>query len=329
MDISCAFAPSIETPKQVELAERLGYRRAWLYDSPGVYADVWMVLGLCAERTSRIGLGPGVLVPSLRHPMVNAAAIATLAAQAPDRVSVAVGAGFSGRFVLGERPMRWQDVAEYVRVLRALLTGADAEWDGKMLRMLHPAGYGAARPVDVPILIGADGPKGLAVAAELGDGVFSVALPQPDAVAATPWRALLSFGTVLDDGEDLTSPRVVAAIAPAGAVLYHAMYERGGGDAVDGLPGGRAWREAVESVPANLRHLAVHEGHLVETSDRDRSSLAELLPVASAMSFVGTAAELRTRLDDFATLGVTEVAYQPAGPDIEHELHAFAEMASL
>ncbi len=328
MDISCAFAPSIETPKQVELAERLGYQRAWLYDSPGVYADVWMVLGLCAERTSRIGLGPAVLVPSLRHPMVNAAAIATLAAQAPDRVSVAVGAGFSGRFVLGERPMRWHDVAEYVGVLRALLAGADAEWEGKMLRMLHPAGYGAARPVDVPILIGADGPKGLAVAAELADGVFSVALPQPDAAAVSPWRALLSFGTVLDDGEDLTSPRVVAAIAPAGAVLYHAMYERGG-DAVDRLPGGRAWREAIESVPANLRHLAVHEGHLVATSDRDRSSLAELLPVASAMSFVGTAAELRTRLDGVATVGVTEVAYQPAGPDIERELHAFAEMAGL
>jgi 5,10-methylenetetrahydromethanopterin reductase len=50
----------------------LGYRRAWLYDSPALATDVWMVLSRCAQRTSRIGLGPGVLVPSLRHPMVNA-----------------------------------------------------------------------------------------------------------------------------------------------------------------------------------------------------------------------------------------------------------------
>jgi len=42
-----------------------------------------MILGRCAERTSRIGLGPAVLVPSLRPPMVNAAAIAALAVLVP------------------------------------------------------------------------------------------------------------------------------------------------------------------------------------------------------------------------------------------------------
>lgn len=31
-----------------------------------------MTLALAAERTERIGLRPGVLVPSLRHLMVNA-----------------------------------------------------------------------------------------------------------------------------------------------------------------------------------------------------------------------------------------------------------------
>jgi hypothetical protein len=67
----------------MELAETLGYKHAWLYDSPALYPDVWMVLSRCAERTSRIGLGPGVLVPSLRHPLVNAAAIAELVDQAP------------------------------------------------------------------------------------------------------------------------------------------------------------------------------------------------------------------------------------------------------
>jgi Luciferase-like monooxygenase len=66
MDISCAFATSSGTPAHVELAEALGYQRAWLYDSPALYSDVWMILTRCAERTSRIGLGPGVLIPSLQ-----------------------------------------------------------------------------------------------------------------------------------------------------------------------------------------------------------------------------------------------------------------------
>ena len=226
MDISCAFATSSDSPAHVELAEILGYRRAWLYDSPALAADVWMVLSRCAERTSRIGLGPGVLVPSLRHPMVNAAAIAELVDQAPGRVAVAIGSGFTGRLTLGKRPMPWRQVAEYVRCLKALLAGETADWEGVKIRMLQLPGFGADRPIDVPILIGADGPKGLAVAAELGDGVFSAALPQSDAAGVTDWRALLSFGTVLDEGEDLTSPRVIDAAGPAAVVLYHASYER-------------------------------------------------------------------------------------------------------
>ena len=108
--ISCVFAPSLGTPAHIERAERLGYRRAWCYDSPALCADPWMVLALAAARTRAIGLGPASLVPSLRHPMVTAAALATLAGLAPGRVSTAFGTGLTGRMLLGERPMRWAAV---------------------------------------------------------------------------------------------------------------------------------------------------------------------------------------------------------------------------
>jgi len=327
MDVSCAFATSLSTPEHIVFAEELGYRRAWCYDSPAIYPDVWMVLALAADRTSTIGLGPATLIPSLRHPMVNAAAIATLCAQAPGRVAIAIGAGYTGRLTLGQRPMRWADVADYVRVVQALLRGEDAEWEGRVIRMLHPPGFGAARPVDVPFLIGADGPKGLGVAAELGDGVFSGVSPQPDAAARLTWRALLTFGTVLDDGEDPLSPRVVEAGGAALAAAFHGTYERGGAAAVEGFPGGAAWRAAIEAVPEAERHLAVHEGHLVAPNDRDRLALAESAGLIPAISFTGTAPELRGRLDALAAVGVTEIAYQPSGPDIRRELAAFAAMA--
>src|SRR5215212_1792314 len=123
MDISCAFATGPQTPEHIALAERLGYRRAWCYDSPALYPDVWITLALAAQRTERIGLGPGVLVPSLRHPMTNAAAVATLAGLAPGRVAVALGSGFTGRYILGKRPLPWAFVEEYVAALRALLRG--------------------------------------------------------------------------------------------------------------------------------------------------------------------------------------------------------------
>jgi 5,10-methylenetetrahydromethanopterin reductase len=327
LTISAAFPPGLDTPDHVALAEELGYERAWLYDSPALYHDVWMTLARAAERTATIGLGPAVLVPSLRHPMVNAAAIATLAELAPGRVSVALGAGFTGRHVLGQRAMRWDDVRAYVTALRGLLAGETVEWEGRPIAMIHPEGYGAPRPLDVPILVGADGPRGTAAAAELGDGAFAAGLP--NAAAAGRWSALLQFGTVLDEGEDPAADRVVECAGPAVAVALHGMYERGGAAAVDALPGGSTWRAALEALPEDTRHLATHAGHLVELSDRDREALAAgAAAIIPMFTLTAPAAEIRGRLDGFAGMGVTEVAFQPGGEDVERELRVFAAAAN-
>ena len=112
IEISCAFATSMNTPTHVAVVEELGYRRAWLYDSPALYPDVWIALARCAERTSRIGLGTGVLIPSLRHPMTTAAAVATLVALAPGRLELGIGSGFTGRMTLGQKPLRWSFVRD-------------------------------------------------------------------------------------------------------------------------------------------------------------------------------------------------------------------------
>lgn len=324
VDCSCAFATSLDTPDHIAAAERLGYRRAWCYDSPALYPDVWMTLALAAERTSRIGLGPAVLVPSLRHPMVNAAAIATLSALAPGRVAVAIGAGFTGRYTLGQRAMRWSDVAGYVHTLRALLRGEEAEWEGAVIRMLHPTGFAPDRPLEVPILIGADGPKGYQVAREVGDGLFAAGVA-PTAADLPAWRAMLAFGTVLGKDEEPGDPRVIDAAGHGLAVVFHALYERGGAEGVDGLPGGATWREAIERVPADRRHLAVHEDHLVKVSDRDLPAVTEASPLIPSLTFTGRAEQLRERVEQLAETGVTEIAYQPAGPDIVGELERFME----
>src|SRR6195256_6736627 len=113
MHVSCAFPARMSSPEDIRIAEDLGYERAWLYDTPQQTPDVWMTLALAAERTERIGLGPGVLVPTLRHPMVNAAATASLAALAPGRVEVAFGTGFTGRRAMGYRAVPRGVLAPY------------------------------------------------------------------------------------------------------------------------------------------------------------------------------------------------------------------------
>lgn len=325
MDLSCAFPTSIDTPEHIAIAEKIGYKRAWCYDSPGVYADVWMALALAAKQTERIGLGPAVLVPSLRHPMTNAAAIATLAALAPGRVAVAIGTGFTGRVVMGQRALPWKYVREYIAVLQGLLRGETVEWDGAAMRMIHTPGVVADRPVDAPIVIAANGPKGQAVAAELADGVMfagpiggaKFTIP-PE---TKPWRPVGAvWGTVLDEGEDLASDRVIDAVGPALAVTYHGAYSFVGAAAVDRLPGGEAWRAVVEETPGPERHLTVHEGHLCTVTEHDRQAAIAASPMVTATTFSGTAAELKAKAEKIEEIGGSELIYQPAGSDIPREL---------
>ena len=142
-------------------------------------------------------------------------------------------------------------------------------------------------------------------------------------------QVLLAFGTVLDDGEDAASPRAVAAAGPALAAAYHAIYEAKGAAGVDKLPGGREWREAVEAVELPRRHLAVHDGHLVTLGKHDEALLARAAPLLASWTMTGTRADIGARLHALTAAGITEVAYQPMGPDIPRELAEFAAAARL
>ena len=95
------------------------------------------------------------------------------------------------------------------------------------------------------------------------------------------------------------------------------------------IPGGDEWLGVVESAPDGEHHLAVHIGHCVELNDADRAAWevtgAALLPQTT---ITGTADAVRARLDELAALGVTEVVYQPSGPDIRRELEAMINAAA-
>jgi 5,10-methylenetetrahydromethanopterin reductase len=166
MKISAAFPPVPATPEHIGLAEKLGYSTAWVYDTPALQLDCWMTLALAAARTSRIRLGPGVMIPSLRHPMVTASAIATLVSLVGEsRVIIGIGTGFTGRRAMGQKPLRWQDMPRMVGDIRRLLAGETVEIEGAATSMLHWPGQAPNRPIEVPFVLGVNGPKGLETAA--------------------------------------------------------------------------------------------------------------------------------------------------------------------
>jgi 5,10-methylenetetrahydromethanopterin reductase len=320
--VSVGFPPG---PRSIEFAKRaedLGYCRVWLFDSAALYEDIWVWLALVAEHTE-IPLGTAVLVPNLRHVMATASAIATIEGLAPGRLACGFGTGATARWVLGKDALSWATTRRYVEQLRALLRGEVVEIDGAKAQMIHHHDLAPARPIDVPLLLSALGPKGKEIASEIADGVITIGTPDGP-LAGLDWVVQMVNGTVLDDGEDISTPRVKDALGPWGVLAYHGIWQAAG-DAVDTLPLGAEWRATIEAErPDGERHLAVHEGHATHVTDRDRAVVDAAGDLLGGFGWVGSTDDVRARADAAFVAGATELLYTPAGPDIAREMQSFA-----
>jgi 5,10-methylenetetrahydromethanopterin reductase len=228
---------------------------------------------------------------------------------------------------MGYPAIPWTFMESYIRAYRALLRGEVVEWEGTRMQMLHPDGHAPARPVEVPVLIAALGPKGNKVASELGDGLFAT-LAMPGFMADYSWTAYLAWGTVLDAEEPVSSEHARAASGPGWALSLHGAYEFGGPDAVRALPHGDEWLRVVEQAPEHQRHLAVHTGHCVKLNAADEACWrAGGSSTLRDVTLSGTQDQLRRTLEEYGARGVTEVVFQPCGPDIGAELERFLDTA--
>jgi 5,10-methylenetetrahydromethanopterin reductase len=109
-------------------------------------------------------------------------------------------------------------------------------------------------------------------------------------------------------------------------LAYHAAYEFGGD--VTALPAGQVWLDMINQTPSEERHLAVHDHHLVGLSTADEAAWAAgSWSAIPNITLTGSPAQLTEQLTAIAEQGITEIVYQPTGPDIPHELEAFIRAA--
>lgn len=322
LTFSFRLPPGPDIVRHARLAEEIGYEGVWSPEVPAFGHDIWISMARVAEATSRIRFGPAVLIPSYRHPLAQASAIATVEALAPGRLLVGFGTGFTGRSGLGKPPLTLDYVRRHIEQVRGLLQGEAVDIDGGMAQLLATDGWLAPRPVRVPLLLAAQGPRGRQLAREVADGLIALggAAPGFD-------TCLVSVnGTVMDDDEDAETPRVQAATAPLVASAYHSRWARDPAS-VRALPNGAQWLESVERVPEPVRHLSVHRGHNLEIVN-GHDELVDT-GLATRMTFSGTRDELRARLDGLEAAGASGVIFGTGGADVERELRAFAEVAGL
>lgn len=314
--------PGPRTVEHAILAEQLGYRAVWCPEVPAFGHDIWVTLARIAEKTTRLKFGPAVLVPSYRHPMAQASAIATLEHIAPGRLMVGFGTGFTGRAGMGQKALSIASMRAHITQVQALLRGDVVEIGGGLARILASDGWLPDRPIRVPIYMAGQGPKARALAKEITDGLIALGGP------AEGFETCLvsANGTVLGPGEEVTSPRAAEAVRPLIAIGYHRRYMFDP-DSLNELPNGEAWRASVEGVEASVRHLSVHRGHNLDVSNGHDS----LVDVAGAkqVTFTGTREELRERLARLEAGGATGVIFGTTGYDVEREMRAYAEVAGL
>ncbi|MFK7894880.1 MAG: LLM class flavin-dependent oxidoreductase [Myxococcota bacterium] len=319
MKLSIAVPPGPQSRALAVRAEELGYDRIWFYDSAGLYEDIWIHLALVAEATERIGLGTGVMVPNLRHVMTTASAIATIERLAPGRLACAVGTGYTARVVLGQKALPWKTVRTYVEQLRALLRGEVVEIEGRPCQMIHRPEYAKARPIEVPFVLSAFGPKGLAISQEIADGWMGFSPP----AAHFDWAIQMVNGTVLAPGESANAARVVDAVGPWQVGAYHLTWEAAR-ENLPAIPGGADWLAQIESErPADARHLAVHHSHCTHLSTADRKALAAFGDAIPWSGWVGEKDAILARGEAAAAAGTTEILYTPAGDDLIGQIETF------
>lgn len=177
--------PPAGLPDALVEAERLGFDSCWTAEAYG--SDALTPLAWWGASTSRIKLGTSICQLSARSPAAMAMAAITL-----DHLS-------GGRFILGlgasgpqvaegwygddyRKPLA--RTREYVEIVRRILAReGPVEYAGEHYEMPLVGGTGYGKPLksithplraDLPIYIAAEGPKNVALTAEIADGWLAI-----------------------------------------------------------------------------------------------------------------------------------------------------------
>lgn len=159
------------------LAEQLGFDAVWL---PNILSarDPFVALAPLAEASHRLRLGPVAISPFELHPVKIANALFTLNELAGGRASVVIGGGGGTLIGMGLKPDRSAThphmvagVGECVNFLRRASAGQAADYAGRLFQVRGYRPDWAVAPAP-RLYVAANGPRMLALAARVADGVM-------------------------------------------------------------------------------------------------------------------------------------------------------------
>ena len=319
-------APTPDVISLTQEAERLGFDSVWTAEAWG--SDAFSPLAWIAGHTSTIKLGTGVVQLAARTPTATAMAALTI-----DHISngrFQLGLGVSGPQVVegwygrpSNKPLA--RTREYVEIIRRVLAReAPLEFDGEFYQ--HPyhgeGSTGLGKPLraithplraDLPIFLGAEGPKNVAMTAEIADGwlplYYSPHHPEvyADSLAGASPNFQIVAGAQVNINDDLEQ-----ALLPVKMML--GFYIGGMGAKGQNYHTKLMQRFGYEEEALKIQDL-FFEGR--------RDEAVALVPddFADAISLCGSPERIRDRAAAWQESAVsTLLVYSPGGPDALRQL---------
>ena len=317
--------PLADAIQYVQYAEDRGFEAVWQAESRLV-RDAIVPMAAYAATTKRIKVGSGVINNWTRNAALTAATFLTLDDLAPNRILLGIGAWWDplAKNVGIERTKPLLAMREHVTVVRDLLAMKNVTFHGEFV---HVTGieldivHGRREPRNVPIYIGATGPKMLAMAGEIGDGVLLNYLVSPAYNVAALEQ--------LESGAKLAGRRVDDIDRPQ---LVVCSVDNDRKKALDGA------RKLVTQYLGQQPHIMKASGVSGELLDEIRQVLTwpateeqieramTLVPddVVQLITASGTPAEVRAKVGEYVSAGCTCPVLYPLGDDVRLMIDTFA-----
>ena len=317
--------------EMVKYAEERGFAEVWQADTR-LARDCTVLMTAFLAHTRRIRAGSGILPIWTRNPGVIAATWSTmweLAGQADGRGRVMLGLGawwepIASRVgVKLERPL--QAMREYVEACRQLFTMEEVTYQGDFVhldRVKLDVAFGDAAPRDIPIYIGATGPKMLELGGEIGDGVllnYVVSVDYIREAVELVRQGAARAGKSLDDVDrpellvcSLSDDDPQAAIMEGKALVAYYL-----GTEPHIMKASRVDEDLIRRVQEFVGWPA---------TEADYRRAAQLIPddVVRNLMAVGTTQQCRDKVAEYIAAGVTCPVLFPMMDDIKAVIDAFA-----
>ncbi|MET0545888.1 MAG: TIGR03857 family LLM class F420-dependent oxidoreductase [Caulobacterales bacterium] len=314
---------------QAREAERLGLGGVFLSERWET-KELGAVMGALTQATNKITLVAGLTHFGTRHPLVQAGMSQTLQMLSGDRFVLGFGRAVPSQFrKLGIPVLNNQGMADYVAILRQL-------WAGETVRYSGPAGdypemqlpQGYEKPP--PIIIGAIGPKTLALGGAHFDGVVlhpfltvegvarSIKIVRDAAKAAKRDPDSITIYATIVTAPDFLSDKQRADILEARAVSYF-MHAELGRPIVEA--NGWEAEPLAALAEAGLARLEYGSGDIQETR-RLMAEAVSMLPAhwLQTGAATGSVAHCVERLREYSDAGVDRILLHGTTPDQQQPL---------